>query len=654
MKRTLFLCLIECLTATFALPQSNRGAVDQTARVASPVNESQTSLRARAMALDRYGKWLLGFKEDGRQIDRSMTPRAAASAPAQLFSTAVSYDSGGQSVYSVAVADVNGDRKPDLLVANACASSTNCDNGSLGVLLGNGDGTFQSAMNYASGGFYAVSVAVADVNGDGKPDLIVANACASSTNCLNSSVAVLLGNGDGTFQAALSYDPGGLDAQSVVVADVNGDGKPDLVVTLCALSGQSSCGDVYGGVGVLLGNGDGTFQAAMKYNSGAVGAKSVAVADVNGDGKPDLLVANLCISSCIGDPYGDVGVLLGNGDGTFQAAMNYGSGGFNAVSVAVADLNGNGKPDLILANENASCDNCGSIGVLLGNGDGIFQTAAIYGPSSSGGYLGALALADFNGDGMLDVASGAGNTVLLGNGDGTLQSPLPLGAFGYGIAVGDFNRDGRPDVAVGAFSSVNVLLNISPLSSATTLTSSANPSVSGKMVTFTALVSSAAGTPTGKIEFLNGTTVLATLKLTSDSAQYTTRNLPPGGNSITALYLGDSIHNSSASAPLNQFVLAATATTLSSSPNPSAAGQSVVFTATVTSSIGAPPDGETVTFKQWTTVLGTGMLSGGSATFTTSTLKTGTDPVRAVYDGDSRFASSKSEARQQVVNKAAK
>ena len=121
------------------------------------------------------------------------------------------------------------DGNPDLVVASRCDNIGNC-NGVVGVLLGNGDGTFRSVVTYDSGGYEAQSVAVADVNGDGKPYLVAANVCASS-NCTNEGVVgVLLGNGDGTFQAAMSYGSGGQDAESVAVADVNGDGKPDLVV----------------------------------------------------------------------------------------------------------------------------------------------------------------------------------------------------------------------------------------------------------------------------------------------------------------------------------------------------------------------------------------------------------------------------------------
>ena len=155
------------------------------------------------------------------------------------FQAAKSYGSGGQDAYSVAVEDVNGDGKPDLLVANYCADSNCLTDGNVGVLLGNGDGTFRAAVTYSSGAYHTVSVAVGDVNGDGKPDLVVASDCASSNNCANGSVGVLLGNGNGTFRAAVSYSSGGYEAQSVAVADVNGDGKLDLVVAnaICAPSG---------------------------------------------------------------------------------------------------------------------------------------------------------------------------------------------------------------------------------------------------------------------------------------------------------------------------------------------------------------------------------------------------------------------------------
>jgi hypothetical protein len=186
----------------------------------------------------------------------------------------------------------------------------------------------------------------------------------------------------------------------------------------------------------------------------------------------------------------------------------------------------------------------------------------------------------------------------------------------------------------------------------TTVVSSANPTHSGQAVSFTVTVSSAAVTPTGTIELLNGSTLLAKLALKSGTAKYNTAKLPPGSNAITVVYLGDAKNSGSTSTALNQFVMAATTTTVTSSPSPSVYGQSVVFTATVTSSIGAPPDGDTVTFKQGANILGTATLSGGTATLSTSTLAVGTKLVTAVYGGDTDFTASTAKATSQVITKA--
>ena len=194
---------------------------------------------------------------------------------------------------------------------------------------------------------------------------------------------------------------------------------------------------------------------------------------------------------------------------------------------------------------------------------------------------------------------------------------------------------------------------VSKATSATTLASSRNPSSFGRSVTFTATVAPQySGTPSGMVKFLNGATVLATKTLSAGTARFATSKLPLGSNMITVVYGGDSNFASSTSAPVNLVVLTATTTTLSSSLNPSTYGQAVTFTAFVTSALGAPPDGETVKFMKGTTVLGTGTLSGGSASFTTSTLTAGTDDIKAAYGGDSIFTPSTSKALSQVVNKA--
>jgi len=306
-----------------------------------------------------------------------------------------SYDSGGNGssyeAFSVAVADLNGDGKPDIVVGN--------NPGLIGVLLGNGDGTFARAQSYSSGGYYTDSVAIADLNGDGKPDLIVNNGCVSFSDCSKGSIGILLGNGNGTFQAAITYSPSGFFPGPVVTADVNNDGRPDILVTVCTAQANGACERA--GVAVLLGNGDGTFRKPFLQDVGFPSG-SLTVADVNGDGKPDLVIITCVFSpSC----SGGVGVLLGNGDGTFQQA-SYFSVATGAGSVVAADVNGDGKLDLVIS---TSCPKCaygynGAVGVLLGNGDGTFQPAGSY--SAGGDRAGEVAVADLNGDGKPDIVVG--------------------------------------------------------------------------------------------------------------------------------------------------------------------------------------------------------------------------------------------------------
>ena len=292
------------------------------------------------------------------------------------FQAVVPYSTGTNSgPISIAVADVSGDGKPDLLTAN---SST----GTAGVLLGNGNGTFQAVVSYSTGpSSNPYSIAVADVNGDGKPDLLTANAISNG-----GTAGVLLGNGNGTFQPVVSYFTGTFSLPiSIAVADVNGDGKPDLL-TANSTNNTSTAG-------VLLGNGNGTFQAIVLYSTGPVGSapESIAVADVNGDGKPDLLTANSSTSN-------SAGVLLGNGNGTFQPVVSYSTGtGSFPISIAVADVNGDGKPDLLTANNNTS-----TAGVLLGNGNGTFQAVVPY-STGTGSDPYSIAVADVNGDGKPDL-----------------------------------------------------------------------------------------------------------------------------------------------------------------------------------------------------------------------------------------------------------
>ncbi len=478
-----FAWLLVISVSTIVPAQSNRAPIAQQRHPALPPNLSQ--MQPAAPFAQRRSK---GF-------EATSTLEGNVLISGLNFAPAVNYDTPGynSAAVAVAVADVNGDGKPDLLVVNPCANY-DCTYGAVAVLLGNGDGTFQTPVSYDSGGYYSSSVAVADVNGDGKPDLVVANQCAYGT-CANGTVSVLLGNGDGTFRTAVSYDSGGDWSSSVAVADVNGDGRPDVVVAnLCTGSFcASESGGSSGTVGVLLGNGDGTFRTAVTYPGYA--PISVAVADVSGDGKPDIVVANcgpsMTFVDCSRNTLG-VMVLLGNGDGTFQPARTYGSGGGYSYSVAVADVNGDGKPDVVVANLD------GTVGVLLGNGDGTFQTAVAY---NAGGFQPrSVAVGDVNGDGKPDLVvanwcAGTGGCseppddgsvgVLLGNGDGTFRTAVPFdsGAYGaYSIAVADVNGDSKPDLVVanylakpitgGGPGSVGVLINTTSTAGTWTLKNS--------------------------------------------------------------------------------------------------------------------------------------------------------------------------------------
>ena len=273
---------------------------------------------------------------------------------------AVPYATADRS-YSVAVGDFNRDGKLDLAVADYATNTVS-------VLLGNGDGTFQAHVAYATGRWPEL-VVVGDFRGDGKLDLVVSN---SGDN----NISVLLGNGDGTFQPAANYSVTG----GVAVGDFYRDGKLDL-----AVADSTSIN-----INVLLGNGDGTFQLAGSYSIPSA-PTSMAVADFNADGKLDLVVAtNGNVSN------NTVSILLGNGDGTFQAHVDYQTGTKNPASVAVGDFNGDGKLDLVVADLFST-----DVRLLLGDGDGTFGAAATYaagsGPSS-------VAMGDFNADGRLDIA----------------------------------------------------------------------------------------------------------------------------------------------------------------------------------------------------------------------------------------------------------
>jgi hypothetical protein len=580
-------------------------------------------------------------------VSRSRSAKAvSAYSDTVSFSPVVLYPSDGSGSTTIAVGDLNGDGNPDVVVANCIAShGSACEAaGTVGVLLGNGDGTLQPVVTYDSGGFGATSIAIGDVNGDGKPDLIVANYCPAS-ECpryyhVNGVVSVLLGNGDGTFQPAVSYDAAGIAPGSVAVADLTGNGKLDIVVA----NYEST---LTGVVAVLLGNGDGTFQPATTYGAEPQSATWLAVTDVNGDGKPDVVVAYQCDTTC---STGGVGVLLGNGDGTFQSPVIYPSGGTFSYSVAAADVNGDGKPDLVVTNIGGALSSCnagvsagdGSVGVLLNNGDGTFRPALCF--DSGGQFAFSVATADINGDGKPDllVANDDNGTIglLLGNGDGTFQTAATYDSGWPGadsVVVADLRSAGRLDVLAGGRDpgNVGVLLdNGSSPESATTITasSSASSSVYGQAVTFTAQVAASPGTPTGTVVLFDGSALSASGPVKNGVASIADSVLPVGVNSITAEYTGGGgFASSKFSTPLTVTVVTASTTTaVASSINPAYINQLVTFTATVTSQYGGAATGSVV-FYSGSKALGTASLSGNTATLTTSFSASGSYSISATY-----------------------
>jgi hypothetical protein len=357
-----------------------------------------------------------------------VSPKIYADTPS--FNSAVNYAVGAAPV-SLQAHDLNGDGIPDLISVNSGANTVS-------VLLGNGDGSFKPEVEYPVG-TAPISVVVADFDRDGIPDLAVVN--SGSYN-----ISILLGNGDGTFKAPISVSVAPHPPVALAVGDFNGDDIPDLAVVS---SNQS--------VSILRGNGDGTFHTNVDFFvtfATPLAVTQVVAAHINADNNLDLAILNQIPNS--------ITVLLGNGDGTFQIAGTYGVFGELPSFLAAADLNDDGFIDL------AAGSIAGGISVLTGNGDGTFNIPLNYQVTGS---MGAFAVADIDGDGVLDlVVANADHfanvgyvTAFLGNGKGSFGTALvyPAPYSPTGIAVSDFDRNGHPDlaVAVSLSNSVSVYLS---------------------------------------------------------------------------------------------------------------------------------------------------------------------------------------------------
>ncbi|MGC1382687.1 MAG: VCBS repeat-containing protein [Candidatus Acidiferrales bacterium] len=364
-----------------------------------------------------------------------------AATPSIDFAAPVAYTTGGTTPVWAAAADFNGDGKMDLAVANQGSFN-------VAILFGNGDGTFQTPVTYPvnSNGSHPVALEVGDFDGDGKPDIVVVNA---SSGASVPSIAILLNKGDGTFGAPiLTTTPA--NGQSITTGDLNSDGNVDIWV---GAPGQSF---------LMLGNGDGTFGAPVPYMTsptGTGGGLGVAIGDVNNDGKPDLTASNYLPSN--------VGVLLNGGNNEFSDLYTVPVQN-SPAGMALVDFDHDGNLDMVVTNFLTN-----TATIRFGAGDGTFQkhtfayagsgpvAVAVADFDRSGNY--SLAFADYNGDGVEYVAGGPGGSVV-DNYDFPTGSSKYIAPQVSSVVAADFNGDGRPDIAAvnSAENTIAILINQKP------------------------------------------------------------------------------------------------------------------------------------------------------------------------------------------------
>ncbi|MGA9642822.1 MAG: FG-GAP-like repeat-containing protein [Terriglobales bacterium] len=342
----------------------------------------------------------------------------------------------------VSIADINGDKKMDVVLTDFW--------GEIWTFYGKGKGTFTAGPVYPLQYWDSApsNVILADFNGDGALDIFKAGDHYWKGQ-------VTLGRGDGTFQTNQAYGWGVTGfGNNLVTADFNGDGFPDVAFSWAKSNGMPA-------FGVMLGSSHGALAAPtyVTYLSSTCSASYpewIATGDVTGDGKADI-VATIQNYSGTGCPINEVAVFTGKGTGKFNKPVFYATGAsVQSNDVFLADVNGDGKSDIVISNAD------GTISLLLNKGKGTFGTASlITSVAALSPHLNALAIADFNGDGKLDIAAASyypgsySNNVyiLLGKGDGTFQAPITVAAAPPNVdtatlAAGDFNKDGKTDLLV--------------------------------------------------------------------------------------------------------------------------------------------------------------------------------------------------------------
>ena len=489
----------------------------------------------------------------------SLTVTASQGA-GQLATTTYLEASGVPNIFSLtATVPGTGNTLPTGMVSFADESNGSAVLGTAALTSETGTGFASSLLLPVTSQNTGNTVLTADFNGDGFPDLVILG---------NNTISVLLGNGDGTFTAAPS--PSNDLPGAIAVGDFNGDGIPDLAVAPVLDEGNSE---------VLLGNGDGTFSIAngsLGIGSGVATSNSIAAADFNGDGKLDIVEA--CAS--LGDqPCNLLLIQSGNGDGTFIEFSSVPLSFLGSQSMAVGDFNGDGQPDVAVTNSGTN-----GVNVFLNNGGGLSAVSAI--PATGTGPT-SIAAADFNGDGKLDLAVanyGSNNvTILLGNGDGTFTAAASpaTGTAPNSVAVADFNGDGVPDLAVANAGSSNVTILLG--NGDGTFTAAAGPAAD----TGSTSVVLADFNGDGKEDLVvansgdsSATALLAETALTIA----TVNNISPvgaGTHLVKAIYSGDANYGGSTSAAVS-LTVAPPSITLSATPVSVVAGATGASTLTIT------------------------------------------------------------------------